>query len=298
MKLYIYPNARPHIHDKVPIYYNCVPLSEKGIKDHCEIVNVEEADFLYMGQFDDNCPTEDINPDKFEYYKIKPEKHIVDIEGDQPNRDLISLFKDCIITANSVHKTYKNLKVFVRPTFSALLMNLVKRNDSFTLPNYKSFGFKGFLSHQSRINVAQAIDKTNLPCEIKFNNQWTNQDVDLLSDHVQEYERIMSEHCFSLCPRGSGIDSVRFYESCAYGRIPVVVGDNLFLGHDNYDMSFVIQLSDKSSIEYLEKEFNKIYCMSGEEIIQRCVMARRYFEDVIKPYFTDPTKMFLEYLNG
>lgn len=296
MKLYIYREARSHIHDKIDIYKGVVPLSVDGIAKHCRVVtNPDDAEYYYIGQFDDNCPTQDIDPNKFLYYKNKPERHIVDIEGDQPNRDLISLFRNCIITANSVHKRYKNLKVFVRPTFSALLMDLVKRNDSFTLPNYRSFGFKGFLSHASRIKVAQAIDKIQLPCEIKFNNQWTNQDVDLSSDNVIEYEEMMKNHAFSLCVRGNGLDSSRYFESCAYGRIPIVVSDGLLFGH-TYDLSFAIQLSDKLSVEDLAKEFNKIFCMTDQEIINRCVMARRYFEDVIRPYFSDPTVAFLSYL--
>ena len=50
IKLYVYPNAREHVHDDTEIYFNTVPLSKKGIEDYCELVSPEEADYFYMGQ--------------------------------------------------------------------------------------------------------------------------------------------------------------------------------------------------------------------------------------------------------
>ena len=37
-------------------YYNLVPLSTKGIEDHCEIVSFEEAEYYYMGQVSCGLP--------------------------------------------------------------------------------------------------------------------------------------------------------------------------------------------------------------------------------------------------
>lgn len=45
----------------------------------------------------------------------------------------------------------------------------------------------------------------------------------------QEYCDILSRSQFSLCPRGTGLGTLRFWESIQAGAIPVVIADNLAL---------------------------------------------------------------------
>lgn len=301
LKLYKYPNASEHIHDNIPVYNNCVPLSQKGINDHCELVSPEEANYFYCGQFADSTPQSEIYPNRFEYFYKCPEKHIVDIEGDQSTSRLHKDFLKCILTINGAPLILKELgvKAFVRPTFSPLLVDLTRNNrlPQITLPKYKRFGFRGLPDRYGvRLKVGHALAIAQLPCEYRFTSQWHGPDTDLNSEDVREYERIMSECSFSLCPRGNGIDTVRVYETCAFGRIPIIIGKNLLCEERYYDMSFTIRLRDKLGVDELAKELTKIYSMSYVEIIDRCYAARTYFDKVIKKYFDDPTKMFLNYL--
>ena len=45
----------------------------------------------------------------------------------------------------------------------------------------------------------------------------------------QEYKDILRESKFSLCPSGSGPNSIRIWESMSYGSIPVILADTLIL---------------------------------------------------------------------
>jgi hypothetical protein len=48
----------------------------------------------------------------------------------------------------------------------------------------------------------------------------------------QEYRDVLSETIFSLCPSGSGPNSIRLWESLEYGCIPVILSDTLRLPGD------------------------------------------------------------------
>ena len=55
IKLYIYPQARGHVHDDpyahhvngVSQYINTVPLSKQGVEDHFQLVSPDKAEYFY-----------------------------------------------------------------------------------------------------------------------------------------------------------------------------------------------------------------------------------------------------------
>ena len=61
INLFIYPIAKPHVHDNESMhlvngtsqYLNTVPMSKLGIETYFEIVEPNDADYFYMGQFSD-----------------------------------------------------------------------------------------------------------------------------------------------------------------------------------------------------------------------------------------------------
>lgn len=70
-KLFLYRNRRPHAHDKDPsgIYVNTVPMSEIGISEHFELSYPEDADYFYMGQFNNDASIHQYSPSSFEFLK-------------------------------------------------------------------------------------------------------------------------------------------------------------------------------------------------------------------------------------
>ena len=208
-KIFVYSSAKPHVHDSLPMYVNTVPMSKDGLKKH--FVKVEEpskADFFYMGQFsNDNGQLRQIRPEQFAYFSGNEHKHICDIEGEggfeASNRDAIPswLFKSCITTMGPL-KTYNDInKLFVRPTFSHLLIDIVKnRNETFEIPKDKSLGFRGFINHKMRAMTLHAVHNSDFKKEIHVNRRWSGPSE--IGGEVQEnYIQTMKNNLVSLCPR-------------------------------------------------------------------------------------------------
>jgi hypothetical protein len=56
-----------------------------------------------------------------------------------------------------------------------------------------------------------------------------------LADDALTYRTILQETIFSLCPSGSGPNSIRLWESLGFGCIPVIISDSLRLPGDEAD---------------------------------------------------------------
>ena len=136
IKLYIYESAKGHEHDinssgLSSLLYNTVPMSEKGINDHCVLTSPEEAEYFYMGQFSqDKREILKITPEDYKYFKGNESRHILDIDGEggfeASDRPAIpDWLKDSVITTNGPIKKYSDIKfLFARPTFSHLLIDV------------------------------------------------------------------------------------------------------------------------------------------------------------------------------
>lgn len=298
LTIYLYPNSIPHLHDTVEEYKNIVPFSLGIINNYCKITNDPlNCDYFYIGQWHDQ-----ITPDfrQFPYLDKYPEKHIIDIEGDGTNRNIPNSLFSSILTINSLNKGLLSLlkkKPYVRPTFSKLLVDCAKnRYDRFTLGK-RSFGFIGLSDPWGvRHRMAKILNNLNINKEIILRNDWnglTHKD----SPIVKKYEELMMRNSFALCPRGAGEDSVRFYEACFFERVPVIIGNNILPGElDGYDVSFAFRINYDESEQNQMTKFLQIYSISDDEILERSIRARKYFEDIIRPQIQKPTERFIKWL--
>ena len=313
IKLYVYPDAPPHVHDTqgADVYYNTVPLSIAGIEKHCELVEPEKADYFYMGQLNNNKSLHDSDPyESWEYFQGNEHKHICDYEGEGGQEqgaggaEIPKWLHNSIITLNGPLTSYnsKIKRFFTRPTFSHLLMDIIKnQNETFQFPSNKSMGFKGYLNHSVRHIMAQSyIQHEAFNTDITFNNKWEGPS-EKGSVVQQQYIETMLRNPISLCPRGSGIDSVRLIETCYYNRVPVLISDYDYcmVGDGYYDTSFCFRICNLfSSPEYFIDEMHRLYDTSMSELEDRANLARKYFDIVIRKYFDDPTLYFLDWLEN
>lgn len=304
INIFLYKNARPHVHDTEhrDHYYNTIPFSELGIKQHCNIVDSpDDADFFYMGQFS-NDRWGNYSPSYFEHFLGNEKKHICDVEG-EGGQFIPDWLHNSIVTTMGPLKRYKNIfKLFARPTFSRLLLDIVKKpQENFSLPNEVSFGFRGFMNHKTRYYMAVALKDLDLPLSLWYNNNWSGPS-EPGSNIQQEYIDTMLNSFVSLCPRGSGIDSVRLIESCYYNRIPVLISDEdyFMVGEGYYDTSFCYRYIESNPIikENMVKFITDILNTDIEELTDKANKAKKYFNDVILKYFEDPTKYFLNWLKN
>jgi hypothetical protein len=300
IKLYIYPTALQHSQDKVDFYRDTTPLSEDGLKRHFIIVPPEEADFFYMGQI--SCGTyKNFSPADFKYLPGKENKHIIELEGDWTNDRAPQWLLNCICTGNAARTYYDSYAFCVRPCLSKLLVHLAKNKVDYKIdyPDNVSFGFRGQGDpYGTRIQIANIIKKHNMQNEIYFNPGWFAQiDLRQNNDIVQAFASVMKNNILALCPRGSGEDTIRFYEACFFGRVPVIIGSPLIMKEDIYNNSFYYRIEPNLPEAEIAQRLIDIYNTPKEELIKKAKLAKQYFTDVVVEYFNDPTKYFIDFLH-
>lgn len=302
-KLYIYPAAKDHVHDHDPPYEDTVPLSKKGIQECFEVVDEEkDADYLYMGQIDN--ATHRWSHYDFPFLEERPEDHICDLQGEGGVGIPFGLRNSIVTTMGPTRSEVEsNPKIFPRPTFSHLFMDIVRGNrdpyQAFYFPDRVSFGFKGYVNNKTRVDMMNALNGINMfSKDITATSQWHGPSKNG-SSVQEEYVTVLKDNAVSFCPRGEGIDSVRFYETCYFNRVPVIIADQDFvlLGEDRFDMSFVYRVIEP---ELTQERMFDVMCTLHSEGVQglqdRANQAKRYFDEVVIPYFASPTKFFLEWL--
>ena len=139
--------------------------------------------------------------------------------------------------------------------------NVKQINDNINKKYLASFvGAYNDVSYMSQIRkkmIEQYSDNEDIL--IKHTNEWHFQSHvykktirDDLGPKELTYKEILSESKFSLCPSGSGPNSIRLWESLSYGSIPVILSDSLILpdcGVD-YNEYFIFWKEDELSTLY------------------------------------------------
>lgn len=115
-------------------------------------------------------------------------------------------------------------------------------------------------------------------------NQNDKQVMETTVEHLQNknaYNQLLLDSKFSLCPSGTGPNSIRFWEALAVGSIPVLLSDTLELPSH--------KLWDKSIIRIPEKHIFKIdeilrSISDEEQSIRRknCISIYEYFKNNFK----------------
>lgn len=295
-KVYFYPGSRdPTIHEREG-YVDCVPFSPQGMRWIEPTDNPEETQLFYCGQFHDKDAWR-LNPNKFEFFRGRESKHILDIEGDWRGMGIPEWLRPCILTAMNQREKYPGWNIMARPGCSRLLVHLAREAPSgFTMPLKRRFWFQGQRDSMGlRERMVKILDASKLPSETALNAFWGA----ILLPHdprVVAFASAMRESAFILCPAGEGQATLRMYEACCYGRIPIVIADCLWTWEDVTDVSFAFRISPQVGDEEMAKALADIFSMAESELEDRCRMAAMYFEHVVKRYFHDPTDFLLTWM--
>ena len=296
-KVYFYPGSRaPSLYERDG-YIDCVPFSPQGIAKWIEPTdNPDEAQFFYCGQFHDKDAWK-LNPNKFEFFQGRESRHALDIEGDWRGMIIPEWLRPCVMTAMNVPERNRGWSIMARPGCSKLLVYLAREAPrGFSLPRKREFFFRGQRDSRGlRIHLGQLFAKSSLPGNYLFNESWgAIADVD--SKIVADYQEAMRGSAFILCPAGEGQATLRMYEACYYGRIPILLADCLWAWEDMTDVSFCFRIPSSTSDEEILAALENILAISDSELEDRCRMAALYFEHVVRFYFRDPTEFFLTWL--
>jgi hypothetical protein len=94
-----------------------------------------------------------------------------------------------------------------------------------------------------------------------------------------EYKSLLRESKFSLCPSGSGPNSIRIWESMSFGSIPVILADTLVLPIlKNVDYTECFIFWKETEIDRLYDHLKSIDDDVVEKMSTKCIeLFHRYF---------------------
>lgn len=100
-----------------------------------------------------------------------------------------------------------------------------------------------------------------------------------------DYVRLLRASMTICCPRGTGRNSIRFYEALSMGRIPVLISDYAelpFADRIPYD-EFVIRVPEHDIVHMADYVMGFFKTFSGTVVLEKMRMARRYWELYLMP---------------
>ncbi len=145
--------------------------------------------------------------------------------------------------------------------------------------------FLGSITHDVREKIKQSIINPNIifrdTYHISTNFSKTNK-----IKEEKEYIDLLSRSRFSLCPRGSNPNTVRFWESLAAGAIPVLISDDYALPSWDWDNT-IIRISEKdiSTMNYNQLQMFLENISNEDELRKNCYRAyKRFGKENFKNY--------------
>ncbi len=122
-------------------------------------------------------------------------------------------------------------------------------------------------------------------CYIKMTREWHFQSMVFVNKNITDhdtnekhYRQLLSESVFSLCPSGSGPNSIRIWESLSYGCIPVILSDGYVLPEIDADWTECVVIWKESEIDLL---YEYLICLDEIRITKmrhKCIVIyQKYF---------------------
>jgi len=181
-----------------------------------------------------------------------------------------------------VNKVHRDIKVL---PFAHLAMNAKIDNSNKDI----YYSFIGFNTHSSRAKLFKMKHpKNSLIVERK---QWhfDQASADNQLKEKIEYENVLSRSRFSLCPRGFGASTLRFWESLKVGAIPILIADDMILPA-GYDWSKCIVRIKEKDILKINDVLARICKVKENQMRKNCLEAYSLFSEnnfvkVIRDYY-------------
>jgi len=232
-----------------------------------DITDINDAEIIifpiYLELFEFFDLAENIHHCIRTYSNNYPDKKVVFFwnhdEDFKKYNDLVSKYKNCrIINYNTSEKTDNDIIV---PFWTLDNVDQIEEEKSI----YCSFA--GNITHQIRAFLVNNIVEYGNP-KIQF----------LGTLPYEEYRKKLSQTLFSLCPRGAGLSSYRFFECIHANTIPVLIADDIVLPYEedlNYsDFSIRYNENDIADISVLDEMLQNV---DYDKMLERLKEVRHRF---------------------
>ena len=101
-------------------------------------------------------------------------------------------------------------------------------------------------------------------------------DLSEIRKRQQEMIDLINKSYITICPRGAGMNSMRFFETLSFGRVPLLVSNDCVLPfEEKIKYSDFIYKTDEKNIFKIENLFSK----SDPELIRRCSLSYKSFNE-------------------
>ena len=118
----------------------------------------------------------------------------------------------------------------------------------------------------------------NVVYNILQNNEYKLNETDNDKERTIKYNKLLLDSRYSLCPSGSGPNSIRFWESLAVGSIPVLLADTLELpSHELWDDA-IIRIPE-NKLEELPNILSSISEEKEREMRVTCMKLYEYYKN-------------------
>jgi hypothetical protein len=137
------------------------------------------------------------------------------------------------------------------------------------------FSFVGFNTHASR----EQLFAMPIPdgCIIKERKKWHFQvDANRRDQEKLEYQSVLARSRFSICPRGTGPGTLRFWESLEAGSIPVLISDGLQLPECFDWSSCIVRVAERDTAN-ISQILQQIPLEREQQMRRQCLQASRAF---------------------
>ncbi len=166
-------------------------------------------------------------------------------------------------------KVYDKIKVVPFPHFAVNGIDTPEHKDVI----YSFVGVK--FTHPTRAQILQMKPlKTAILIERKKWHFW--QAAAQQEREKNEYQQVLARSRFSLCPRGTGPSTLRFWESLQAGAIPVLIADDTVLP-DGIDWNqCIIQVAEKD-VQRINTIISNVSITQEKEMRKNCITAYHLF---------------------
>ncbi|MBI84070.1 MAG: hypothetical protein CMJ81_12790 [Planctomycetaceae bacterium] len=109
----------------------------------------------------------------------------------------------------------------------------------------------------------------------------------------REYQHVLARTRFSLCPRGTGPSTLRFWESLQAGAIPVLISDDMQLPAGVDWQRSIVRIAERDAAQ-VERILADIPLREEQELRRECIAAYRrfsgdYFVSCIRRFYCEPS---------
>lgn len=145
-------------------------------------------------------------------------------------------------------------------------------------PRHKDlwYSFIGSNTHSTRNAVLNLSPQHDTAIVLRDKWHFEVEDAKQREAELQEYVDVLARSRYSLCPRGFGISTLRFWESLVAGAIPVLIADDMQLPPGFEWDECLVRVPEKRAAE-LEMFLHAISSEREQQLRANCLSAAEQF---------------------